>query len=411
MSSEVRIEVDPLTDPTADPLVIEDWKSYEITDHMMQDSSDFTVAVVPTMEMLKFFRRAGQVIRIFVDETLQMTGIIDAAPLSAAADGMMLRLTGRDFGGLLIDGAARMITYNEQTLQKLAQKLVAPWGDYITEVITGYGADRYKIAGKKGANKNAQVYRGVSSDTRYKYRTRPGDKVWGVLDSFAKDIASHLWMTADGKLVIDRPLYIQETVGKLYVEIDSNANVTDANCEIDHPGDIGDRSSEYVVYGQGTPDANSVGKAISDKFSSIGDPSDSFWLEADTAPQSRLEKLNIQQVRNIKDALLVRRVARTQLEKTVVESYDMTAKVEGHRIGGDGPIWATDTMVDVDFQPREISAAHYVLGRSFAHEADQGVTTTLNLIPPDIWLALDHNTVSDKAYFEYLREIWKRYQL
>jgi prophage tail gpP-like protein len=414
MSDEIKIEVDHLTDPTADPLIITDgWVSYEVVSDMMSGADQFTVELQPRREYMDFFRVPGHTIRIYLGEHRQLTGIVDASPIIGTTDDISLVITGRDYGGLLVDGAAPMIDLTDRTLQEIVEALVKPFDAYITEVVVDNALRRYKVAGKKDrrkTGKSSPLYQGTA-ERIHEWRTKPGQKIWDRLQWLAEQVGAHVWMSGS-KVCVARPLYDQEPIYRqLYVHIDDEGNVTDSNCTINHSPDIGDRFATWAVVGQGLPAATSYGRDVSEKYGRAIDPSDAFYLEEGGTLQSRIALTTVESIQNIKDTKLARRLARVRMEEAAVESYDMTIDVVGHRQYEDGPLWAVDTVVDLDWQPKRIKAPHYIRRRSFSRTAGEVPMTSLGVIPTDIWLAGDYDILNDTQYNSAQRILWQRYAL
>jgi prophage tail gpP-like protein len=448
----VRIEVEHLTDPTEEIMVIDSWESYEIESNMMAPADSFTLRVQPRKDYIAFFRRPGHVVRLYVGDSLQMTGIIDATPDTSDTGGVELQLTGRDFGGLLNDSAAPMLDITDQTLDRICEQLLEPWSGRIPGIVTDYDDYRFitrayrSASGYRSASKAARdakkqkgtpqgkvaaeaarklrkrrysksVWGALSSDKVFKYPTQPGATVWSILQTMAEWIGVHLWMAPDGHVVMARPDYQQEATGRLFVEIDDDGNLTDSNCTASRSPDIGDRYGEILMVGQGYSTTKQRGKELNSS-ASARDPSVSFWLDS---LQRRLYKKKIQTTSRAQDEKFVRRKARTMVERAIIDSYNFPVQVVGHRTsdvnppdtdGSDvGPLWAVDTVVDVDYQPKAVTGPHYILRREFKYDSDSGQVTDLTPVPTDIWLAVNHDTVTDSAWTEQLSKLMEHYAL
>lgn len=436
MNDAVRIEVDHLTDPLADPLVLTDsgWLSYSITQDLASPTDSFTIALDPSVpELIKWFRRPGHSVRVYCDGHLQLKGIVESCPLDASADGLQLRLLGRDYGCLLVDDTAPMITYQNSTLRRLAELLIQKHRAYITEVISDNATNRHKICGapvgasanlkrdsplyekalkkaQRGKGRSSAYYRGVDTERAYQTRNEPGETIWDSLKFLADQIGRLVWMSATGQLVLGLPDYWQESPYKLlYIRVDDGMNVIGSNCTMTHEPDIADRRSTYAVTGQGRASASSVGKSIGDKYAVAHDPHPAFWTDP-TALQERIHKTEVLTARSVKDKLVVRRLARRKLELSLVKSAEIKAVVEGHRQSQDTPLWACDVPVDVEFGPRNIKAPYHIWKRVLNYNTN-GRTTELSLIPSGFWYGYDHNTYDDASYLSDLVRRYERYAL
>lgn len=452
MSNHVRIEVEHPHDPTGDVLRIDDWLSYEVESDAFTDADAFTLRVAPTGDYLSFFRDAGHPVCIYYADNLIMTGIIEATPVTVGEHGPQIELTGRDVALFLADDAAPLLDLANQSLRMILEKLIAAHSADIPGIITDNSANRFGLVGKhpdyskvrairerekakkktgrrtkadiEAAEKeinaaaraatsaarrtSRKLYTPYSVDRDFKSQTQPGEKIWAVIERLAKHIGVTAWMTADGFLCMSRPDYAQDAVGKLYTRIDKNGNVTDSNCLMSRGPDIGDRYGEYLCLGQGRAHATATGKQLSDFEATARDPSRAFWWDAVTRRHQKIRTLT---VRNTSDKKHLTRYARTLMEEAVIKSYNMTATVAEHEVYPGGPLWAVDTVTDVEYGPKEIDAPHWICRRQFTYDVEAGRETNLTPIPCDIWLAHDHDTLSDAAYFEKQRATFRRYAL
>jgi prophage tail gpP-like protein len=399
--AQVKIEADDLADPSTKKEILA-WNDYEINSSLFNAADAFTVEITPKPEWRKFFYTAGHKCRVYLDNELQMTGLLDTIQKSSSGDALSLTLSGRDYGGLLVDDTPPMITYYNRSMKQLIETLIVNHGAYITETVTDNAANRFIVSGKsKKVGKKSPVYRGITAERDWSTRSKPGEKIWDVINHMAEEIASHVWMSADGKLVIARPQYKQDPdiYGEGLYQITNKAGeLTRSNCHISWDPSIADRFSHWNVTGQGTPKASAQGKTLSDHYNKARDPSPGFY----TAGINRFHKENNLSIKNIKDNKMMRRMARTRMEKSIIDSYDMKATVFGHRPQPDAPLYTVDTMINVKLDTWGVNRPHYIIGRVFRNDASNGETTELDLIPPDIWLAHDHDSLSDTTYLDKL---------
>lgn len=458
----VRIETEHPTDPTEDPFVLEDWISYDLTSDMMAGADTFTIDVVPHGGYLDWFRLPGHKLRVYYDDHLIFTGIVDATPTSANEDGLTLQLTGRDYGGLLVDSAAPLLDLRSKTLDKIVELLVEPFRAWIPGISIDNSISRYIVSGKSSKTKPSSTEtlearerrlleeqearqrrqreiaeggrqvaltsaltrsgaagataRSISSGKLFKNTIKAGETVGSVLDELCDHIGCRWWFGPDGTMILSRPEYQQEPIAKLYVRIDDDGNVTDSNCSMNRSADIGDRFATVAVVGQGRGGATQAGVDVADKYAAAFDPSRSFRYDGGGL---RLNKTHTRTVRNVSNRKLVRRLARTTVEEKIVRSYSMTATVEGHWTsvvdprddGGPGALWGVDMVVDIEYGPKAIKGPHLIIMRNFKGDRDGGRETNITPIPTDIWLATEHDVVTDAVWTGKLRNTMDYYAL
>lgn len=445
MTTPVRIEAEHPHDPAGDVMVVRDWLSYEVESDMLTPADAFTLRVAPTKEYLDFFREPGHACRVYHGDNLIMTGTIEATPVNVGAHGPQIELTGRDLGGLLVDDAAPVLDLSNQTLRSILEKLIKTHAADIPGIITDNSANRYGLVGKRAnyskvrairaqkaergkakekkaaiqaAAREAQrearrrttiaLYEPYSLEKSFKRNTQPGETIWSVMKRVTRAAGLGIWMTADGYLCCSRPDYDQPPLGTLYVHSDKDGNTTDSNCLMTVSPDIGNRYSDYLCLGQGRANATSSGKDLADFNATARDPSRAFWWDE---VQRRRQRIHTRVIRNAGSKKQVTRYARTLMERNAIQGYNCTATVEGHEVYPDGPLWAVDTVIDVDFQPKNIQAPHLIRRRRFTYDADGGDSTDLSPMPCGIWLATDHDNLSDSSYWAKLRPLFQRYGL
>jgi prophage tail gpP-like protein len=385
--SRVRLELDDYQSGAT--IVMDGWQSYELPSDMMSAAQNFTFTPAPTQEVTSALRTAGQVCRAYVDDLLQLTGIVETVKMGTK-NGFSLGLAGRDLCGLLVDDCPPMITLKNLTLGQLAENMLAQHSAYVKGIRLSNEANVYQVSGKR-VGRTLKKFSGMTQERRTVTRTRPEDRIWDTLVQIAQEAGAHVWMSCDGYLTISAPNYAADPSiygDGLYVLCDSNGNETDSNCVIEHSPSLTERSAQYIVLGQGAPAATSQGRDLAEHTFSVRDPSPAFWERSGgTIGQNRIHKLAHQSVKNISDKAHVRHVARARMETRAVSKYGMTVTVPGHRLNNASPLWAVDTQVRVRFDHREIDSVHYVRSRTFGYSDGDGQTTTLNLIPSGIWLS------------------------
>ncbi len=445
MASRVRIECDHPHSAAGDVLEIDDWLSYEVESDMFTAADAFTMRAAPTGEYLRFFREPGHACRIYYDNNLIMTGIVEATPVNTGPDGPQIELTGRDLGSLLYDDAAPLLDLSNQTLRAILIKLIAAHAGDIKGVITDNSANRYGLTGKRAnyskvsalrkkkvrrknlkehkkliqaaaraAQRTARrtttikLYAPYTTEKSFKRTTQPGETIWSVIRRLTRAVGMAAWMTADGYLCCGRPDYQQPAVGQLYVNVDANGNTVDSNCLMSVSPDIGNRYSDYLYLGQGKAHATTAGKDLSELDATARDPSRAFWWDE---LNRRRQRISTKTARNVGRKKQLTRVARTAMEHAAVKAYNCTATIEGHETTPGGPLWTVDTIVDINYQPKQISAPHYIRRRAFKYDKDSGDTTDLTPMPAGIWLAVDHDKYPDSAYWQHMRPLFARYAL
>lgn len=467
-----------LIDPRDRSIVhkIDRWQSYQISQGIKTPGT-FEFVPSDTDSVRKIFSGGtfqkqwfgGWVVEIEAYGARIFTGVVDEPSDDVSTTSSEIRIAGRGNEGLLIDGAVRPENFNlfNLSLLNIAKKLTSPWRSFIRQVITDFAAARFILQGgggnvsrRKGFSvdlsgptrkaqasrglvgpprtpeeagvtlvrpparvpvrrtsrafgKSSPVYRGISQD-RLQIKLSAGAKVWSTLERFSKHIASHLWMTPEGDLVIARPQYQQATdvYGRGLVlrwsDLENKArgdsNVLGNRLE----STIANRASEYLVLGSGANKKTSLGRELIRKTWTTRDPSPAFWERANgVLGNQRLYKPETLEIKRLSDEKLVRRIARTRMEEAAINAIAYEFQAQSH-LAETGALWAYDSMVRVLDERHGIEDAFYIHGRNLSYDLSGGEQTTIKLWPPGVWLGVDHDVVpSDRAYEKLMVDrIW-----
>ena len=99
------------------------WKSYSITQDVLQPANSFSVDVRFTREAWELLER-DVLVQIFLDRTRIMSGFIGRREkVSSISEGTILRVSGRDKTGRLVDESAPLLRYGGLRIKELAEKL------------------------------------------------------------------------------------------------------------------------------------------------------------------------------------------------------------------------------------------------------------------------------------------------
>lgn len=127
--------------------------------------------------------KLGQVARVFIDETLVITGYIEDVKIEYSADSHSITVSGRDIGGDLIDSSIVQKSYKQRDFEKLI-KLVLVDNGYSIKVINKVGT--------------------LTLEPTETIKTEQGDSIFDFLDRYAKKLQVLLKINPSGNLEIVR---------------------------------------------------------------------------------------------------------------------------------------------------------------------------------------------------------------
>jgi prophage tail gpP-like protein len=444
-NDRVKVEIQDRSDPTKWETV-DRWDGYTIQQSAFQPCDNFSLQPVP--ELYDKFKAGGQRVKIYLNDALRFTGITDERSHNTNKDRRELSITGRCVMQCIYDATAEPVSLRNKTLAELAELQCAPWlGTEIEGITTENAANFYKLIGRKPrvVKKSKQVnnplylldpaapekvtateikrvsgikggklspqYRGTDQDKIRDTWVDGSQKRWDVLKEHADRVACTMWGTCDGFLFIGRPRYDEfiHEPSLVFTPSGRGNNVRDARFTVG----TAERFSDYRFYAQGRGGRADKGLAVINHKITVQDPGEAFFnLNVDGTLDRRFYRPTVINVkRGIQDTKLLRRLARSAMEWNAIQTYKYEVDVDGHHWPWDEQpyseskhtMWAHDCCVDVRDEVNGISGAHWISGVDPKDNSTQGNLVTLHLIPAGIWLALDHDSVSEKEYSDYMR--------
>lgn len=379
------------------------WQSYEITSDLTTpaDAFSLTVPMTGTYDQRRDVIRAmreGVRVSVYISaepdagttiEALQMTGIIDNLSVTGGRGGTVLRIQGRDNGGLLTSAMVdpRLTVTSSTRLVALIGDLISDFG---MEVVTDTALARQELTGMSQSESAAALGRararsGGSASTRAAARARRGhggltrpevervsvrdarprmrETVWEFIDRHCRRFGVMCWVDARGRLVIGAPDYDQEPIMRL---VRTLAPTTEEPNNILEGGSTerwDGLSSEVTVYGRAHGQDGSrshfVGHATNPNVDVhrpvvIHDPSCRTTEEAQRRADEELGR---------------------QREDAFFLEYDVPHHGQGSRL------YAIDTVLDVLDEEAAVEGLFYVVGRTFTCSREEGAKTRLRLVP------------------------------
>jgi prophage tail gpP-like protein len=318
-----------------------------------------------------------------------MTGIIDNLSVTGGRGGTVLRIQGRDNGGLLTSAMVdpRLTVTSSTRLVALIGDLVSDFGmEVVTDTalarqeLTGMsqsesasalGRARARSGGSASARAAARAQRGHGGLTQPEIqrvsvrdaRPRMRETVWEFIDRHCRRFGVMCWVDARGRLVIGAPDYDQEPIMRLVRTLAPTAEEPNNILEGGSTERWDGLSSEVTVYGRAHGQDGSrsrfVGHATNPNVDVhrpvvIHDPSCRTTEEAQRRADEELGR---------------------QREDAFFLEYDVPHHGQGSRL------YAIDTVLDVLDEEAAVEGLFYVVGRTFTCSRQEGAKTRLRLVP------------------------------
>jgi prophage tail gpP-like protein len=399
---------------------------YAIENDMLSPADDFSLSVGPVTKKLRNAVAPDRQVRVLLDGTAVLTGFIDQRQRrKSRSEGSLLRVTGRDKGGRLVDESMPLMTFKGQSLESLAKEVAGPW---FSEIRFSNAKNRALIRGprpilasawdepetpaevadkkqllekygsrvRKDSNGNLVVYGksdapgGILEAGKAPRKVEPGETRWEVLRHFLEPARFLCWSTADGKaLVLGVPNYQQTPQFQFFLPADQNSSRRQYSNVIDWDwvDSVADRYSEIEVMGAARGKKQSYGTELRSRTSAFDGPGPS----GTGRDFKRRKKLIVadDDIKNPSDAKARanREMAQRDQTRTVLK---VTVDGHGQRYNSSSreAIYAFDTIADVFDEELDEGARMYITAVEFAGSKGSGETTTLTMVPVGTELSL-----------------------
>jgi len=332
---------------------IERFLSYTIDADMYVADDAFTLELArPEVRITK-----GMECQLYVNDKLELTGIIDKVVPSYDKSGRKLTVTGRDLMGWLVDAhAEEFITIKNVKLKTLAERMLAKAPREFFKLSTVQYAEN--VVGRL-KSKSAKV--GIFDTTTPLSQIEPGMSVFDVLSQYGRSKGLLFYSLPDGTFVFGKPKESGATAFTLTNRLDGKGNNIIAG---ELSNDISKRYSKITIVGQ---------KQGQDVFTSS-----QINIEATvTDPDFPFYKPFILKDEYGGDQPALH--ARLALEKMRHDGFRLTYTVQGHSQGNKN--WSINELATVrdDDPDFELHDDYLIYGRTFEKSKDKGTTTKLRL--------------------------------
>ncbi|MFH1028480.1 MAG: hypothetical protein V1791_10805 [Pseudomonadota bacterium] len=308
--------------------------------------------------------RAGMTCELYVNEDLELTGIIDRCSRSYDKGGVNLRLEGRDLMGLLVDShCEQFVDVQGKSVKQLAEMLL-PTVPFINRKKIVYQENIVgKLKGKKQTVSQPVV--GFLDTPQKISKIDPGMTVFEVLSTYAASRGLMFYSLPDGTFVFGRPKAGGEPAFYLTCTVDGNGNNV---LEGELTEDVSKRFSKVTIISQG--------QGWDDDGMYTGKVNTLVTREDATFP---FYKPFVTRLTN--DSQSPALAARLLLEKQRHEGFQLSYRVPRHSQNGRN--WTINELVKVRDEKLGLDDSYLVFGRTF-ELTKAGMYTRLKLGYPGV---------------------------
>ena len=308
--------------------------------------------------------RAGGRCELYVNDRLELTGIVDRVVRKTQKRGNTLTVEGRDLMGLLVDSyCEKFVTVAGKTMKQLAELLLADV-PFIKRSQVLYEENLVgKLMKGKGHRKgHSGGFLAALDEPQKLSQIEPGMRVFEVLKGYAISRGMIFFALPDGTFIFGRPKAAGEPMFSITMRRDGAGNTA---LEGERIEDISKRYSKVTVVGQ-QQGADSLSGASQINTKAVrSDDSFPFCKPFVT--------------KNNNDSLSPKEHARLLLEKQRREGDQLVYRTPRH--SQDGRNWTINELCRVEDEVRNLKGTYLIFGRTFELRKEEGPTTRLKLGP------------------------------
>lgn len=331
------------------------WKNYDIDSDFLipADAFAFDIGVPSDSTILPDY--SGAEVKVRINDTLVMTGIVDTVQHSISKTNRTYRLNGRDRASVLVDCSAPITNVKGLTVLDAVKKIVEPLG----------------IKQVQLKAENNPLLDKVDIDV--------GETAWNAAMRCANSAGLHLWFEPNGVLIVGGADYSTPPVATLCCMKDGSQNNFE---QADLSFDVSNRFSEITFLAQ------SHGKQGQDN------KNDLKWVYKDSEMTTYKPKTVV--VSDVDNLESLQKWAKKYIADSILEGFTLTIIVPDHKMQ-DGTLWQPGQRVHVICEEYDIDAIFFLMGRRFMLSRQGGTQTELRFKQDGIWTPDAYSAKAEKA--------------
>lgn len=322
------------------------WISYRFGADFYQAARSFDITIVKTET---FIPRAGMKVEVFINDTVEMIGVIDRVQRGYSSAGKTISISGRDLAGILVDSYTKTFkTIQNKSAIKIAEMLIKE-----VPLITSIEYD--ELANKRDAAKPT-------------IQTEPGQRIFDVLREVCASRGLVFYTNSRGALVLRKP------TGKgrvLFAIVNKSGSTNKSIVSGSFVEDISNRYSEYTVLTQEQSRDESDPVQINSQATVSDDKFPDFI--------KGFKKAFIMSVND--DTTSVKKLANREMEKQRMMSSYVIFTLKGHSQNNSN--YAVDELVKVSDDELAVDDTLLIYGRDF-YGSSAGQFTDLRIGVPGL---------------------------
>lgn len=404
------------------------WKSYTVTQDVLQPANEFSLEVMFSREAWDLLERDVEV-SIFLDSTRILSGFIGRREkVSSVSSGSVMRISGRDKTGRLVDESAPLLRYGGLRIKELAEAIAGDLFEDGVELVNtenrsllrNVRARQAKISFEPILDQETGLFSslgglalpevptpriqniiprvierppivdaGIFQGRQRPKKVPPGASRWQVLEEILAEARLMAWSSADGrKLFVGLPNYNQSLQYLFYEPGQESGERRFANSKITVIQDVEEMYSAYTAVGASKGSGSNYGPNVIKNRATVYDNPENTGNG--TGINFRKRKWLLVSDDGIKDARdALERAEREKLEREA-GFWEVLVETSGHSqiyAGEEPTLYAVDTMARVMDYDTGIGVAEglprdfYITQASFSLTANQKTMSRLRMVP------------------------------
>ncbi len=337
---------------------IQNFKSYAADADLYAAGDAFTFELARPETTIK----PGMQAELYINDRLELTGIIDRYNPRYDKEGRRLIVTGRDLMGWCVDAhATKFVTVQNYTLKSLAETLLAnaPFIDIKNIQYQENVKGRIKSKGPR-----TQV--GIFDMETALSQIEPGMSIFEILSGYAKSKGLLFYAMPDGTFVFGKP---KEKGAPAFSLVRRKSGAGNNILEGELDDDISKRYSQVTVVGQ-QQGTDPLSASLINVEATVTDPDFPFFKPFVLKDEYGGNQPKLQ--------------ARMALEKMRHDGFKLQYVVQGH--SQQNKNWSINELCQVTDEDDDfnVNDVYLIYGRTFEKSRDRGTLTKLRLGLPGL---------------------------
>jgi len=365
------------------------WTEYEVESDMLNPADSFSLGLAPVDSELYELCAPDTAVQVLIDGAPVLRGLIGERSTGGdRSSGDVIRISGMDLGGRLLEESMDLISFKDLTIGALVAQAAAPW---FTTVTFSNARNRDLVRGRRsGKARAASEPAGLVARKGAPKKVSPGETRWETMVEFLEGSEILIWSSGDGKeIVIGRPNYQQEPQYRFFVAAAGSTRTREVNVvRWEERDSVDERYSQVTVVGAGKGDSYNYGQRLIKNQGHALNGSGTSGIGSDFTHR----KILIIGDDNVRSPADAKQRAELEMASRDAKRHVVTLTLRGHgqpyQRGQAPTLYAFDTVCHYENEVTGAKGRYLITRVRFREDRVSGQTTEIEMVPTGTRLSL-----------------------